>query len=193
MQVDDATLPALNVPLRHDRLTVTVVPSGAAGAALEERLTAAFPMVRLESRQAVRQEALAIFDRTFAITRALTLLALLVAAVGMYNALTALRLQQAPTLALLHAQGLLAGEARRIGLWRCLAAGALAVGLALPLGIAMAWTLCAVINPRSFGWTVSLALPPSGWILPVLLGLMAAVLAGLLPAPTEREASLAAA
>jgi ABC-type antimicrobial peptide transport system permease subunit len=49
----------------------------------------------------------------------------------------------------------------------------------------MAWTLCTVVNPRSFGWTVEMHLPPSGWLPPLLLGLLAAVLAGALPAPRE--------
>jgi putative ABC transport system permease protein len=58
--------------------------------------------------------------------------------------------------------------------------------LALPLGLAMAWTLCTVINPRSFGWTVDLHLAVSAWLPPLLLGLLAAVLTGALPAPRER-------
>jgi putative ABC transport system permease protein len=190
--VDAAALPALGRTLRYDRLTVIAGSSAAAGpaplGALEERLLAAFPGVRVASPQAVRAQSLTIFDRTFAITRALTLLALAVAAVGIYNALTALRLQQAPTLALLHAQGLSRAEAWQIGVLRCAVVGGAAVLVAWPLGVAMAWTLCAVVNPRSFGWTVPLALPPAGWAVPLLLGLATALLAGMLPAPRERGA-----
>jgi putative ABC transport system permease protein len=58
--------------------------------------------------------------------------------------------------------------------------------LALPLGLAMAWTLCAVINPRSFGWSIELHLPVSAWLPPLALGLLAALVAGALPAPRER-------
>ena len=107
---------------------------------------------------------------------------------GTYNALTALRLSQAPTARLLHAQGLSSAELRRISLARAGVVGGTAMALALPLGIAMAWTLCYVVNPRSFGWTVALHLPTFGWLLPLVLGLVAALLAGALPAPRERGA-----
>ncbi|MDZ7670197.1 MAG: ABC transporter permease [Gammaproteobacteria bacterium] len=180
--VDEATLPRLNLPPRFDRLTVELAP----GSRLADRLTAEFPDARVESRSDVRALALRIFDRTFAITQALTLLALTVAVVGTYNALTALRLQQAPTARLLAAQGMSDGQLRRIGVLRAGTLGGIAVVLALPLGLAMAWVLCTVINPRSFGWTVSLHLPAAGWLPPLLLGMGAAVLAGALPAPREQ-------
>ena len=182
--VDVGSVAALGLQPRFDRFTVDLQP----GADLVERLAQRFPDVEVEARAAVRAQALRIFDRTFAITQALTLLALVVAVVGMYNALTALRLNQAPTARLLHAQGLTAAEARRISLIRSLLVGAIAALLALPLGIAMAWTLCTVLNPRSFGWTVALQLPPEGWLLPLLFGVGAALLAGAVPAPRERGA-----
>jgi len=180
--VDVTTLPRLNVAPRFDRLTVDLAP----GSRLADRLTAEFPDARVESRGDVRALALRIFDRTFAITQALTLLALTVAVVGTYNALTALRLQQAPTARLLAAQGMSAGQLRHIGVLRAGTLGGIAVVLALPLGLAMAWVLCTVINPRSFGWMVSLHLPVAGWLPPLLLGMGAAVLAGALPAPREQ-------
>jgi putative ABC transport system permease protein len=182
--VDLATLDALALAPHFDRLTVDLRP----GAELAERLARRFPTVQVEARAASRAQALRIFDRTFAITQALTLLALVVAVVGIYNALTALRLNQAPTTRLLHAQGLSRGEARAISLIRSATVGALAALLALPLGIAMAWTLCTVINPRSFGWSVNLHLPLEAWLLPALLGIGAALLAGAVPAPRERGA-----
>lgn len=185
--VDVGSLTGSAVPAAVDRLAVRLRPA-AAGAALAERLAARYPALEVESQTAIRALALRIFDRTFAITQALTLLALVVAVVGTYNALTGLRLNQAATADLLRAQGVTAAEVRRIALIRAGTVGAVAVTLALPLGIAMAWTLCAVINPRSFGWSVALHLPPAGWLPPLLLGLLAAVLAGLLPAPRERGA-----
>jgi putative ABC transport system permease protein len=188
--VDESSLAELGIAAHFDRLTVRLEPQAgsetASAQALEVRLAARFPEARVASQQALRVQALAVFDRTFAITRALTLLALLVAAVGTYNALTALRLQQAPTLHLLRAQGLREREAWQLGVLRCALVGGIAVLLALPLGIAMAWALCGIINPRSFGWTVGLTLPVSGWLVPVATGLATALVAGMLPAPRER-------
>jgi putative ABC transport system permease protein len=179
--VDVASLAVLGVTPVFNRVTVDTAAPAALGNALAQR----FPEVRVEVRSAVRNQALEIFDRTFAITQALTVLALIVAAVGTYSALTALRLQQASSTRLLQAQGVVAAELRRIALIRAATMGGAAVLLALPLGIAMAWVLCAVINPRSFGWTVALQMPLTGWLPPLLLGLAAALLAGLLPAPRE--------
>lgn len=186
--VDVASLDRFGLAARYDRVTVTRAGRPSTGAALTTRLAERFPRVRVEDRDDVRALALRIFDRTFAITQALTLLALVVAVVGTYNALTALRLNQAPTVRLLEAQGVSAAQMRRLALIRAGTVGAIAVLLALPLGMAMAWTLCNVINPRSFGWSVHLHLPPDGWLPPVLLGLAAAVLAGVLPAPREQGA-----
>lgn len=180
--VDVSSLERLGVHPRFDRLTLHLEP----GSDLADRLVSAFPDVRVESRSDLRALALRIFDRTFAITQALTLLALTVAVVATYNALTALRLQQASTSRLLEAQGMAAAQLRRIGVLRAGIMGGIAVALALPLGVAMAWVLCTVINPRSFGWTVTLSLPLAGWLPPLLLGMAAAVLTGALPAPRER-------
>ncbi len=182
--VDAGTVPRFGLTPRFDRLTVDLE----AGSAVAAEMARRFPDVQVESRSEIRSRALEIFDRTFAITRALTLLALAVAVVGIYNAQSALKLQQAGTRRLLHAQGLSAGEARGLALLHAAAVGGVAVALALPLGLAMAWTLCQVINPRSFGWTVGLHLTWQAWLVPPLSGLAAALAAGALPAPREREA-----
>ncbi len=165
-----------------DRLTVEV----RGGSDLGTRLTGRFGDLEVQPRADVRMQALRIFDRTFAATRALTFLALTVAVVGMYNALTALRLAQGPTRRLLNMQGLTGREMFGLTVLRSLTLGGLAVLLALPLGLGMAWVLCGIINPRAFGWTIDLQLPMRGWVPPLLLGLTAALLAGVVPAPRER-------
>ena len=59
----------------------------------------------------------------------------------------------------------------------------LAAGVfAIPLGIVMAALLIFVINVRSFGWGMGLAISPQPLALGVLLALSAAVLAGIYPA-----------
>lgn len=188
MLVDDVAAAALGVPLVYDRLSVTVASASAAAVTdLERQLAAAFPVLQVQARGARRALALDIFDRTFAITRALTLLAMLVAVIGMYNALLALRLNQATTIRLLTALGAQRFERRRLALKRSMAVGALAVVFALPLGIALAWLLCAVINPRAFGWSFDLQLNLRDIVAPSVLGLLAALLAGALAIPAEAE------
>ena len=58
--------------------------------------------------------------------------------------------------------------------------GAVAVALAWPLGSALGWILCDVINPRAFGWTVALEFSADALLIPVSWGLAAAGCAGLL-------------
>ena len=166
-------------PLHFDRLSA----SGLTAEELDAWLAEHAPQAKLRRRGAMRNLALELFDRTFAIADALTLLALLVAAVGLANAMTGLRLNRRATERLLVALGLTAGERRRIELIRSLSLGVLALLLALPLGLFMGVVLCEVINPRSFGWTVQLAVTPGALAWPVGLGLLAALLSGLLPAP----------
>jgi len=152
---------------------------------IERWLAGAAPDALMRPRSALRALALEVFDRTFAITRALTLVALIVAVAGLYNAMMALRLNQRASAALLDALGLSAGERRWIALARGGALGLFAVLLALPLGLFIGVALCEVINPRAFGWSVTLSVATADWALPMGLGLIAAIAASVMPVPGE--------
>ena len=147
-------------------------------AALSER----FGVDRVSDRSAVRELAMAVFDRTFVVSRSLTSVALFVAALGLYAALTALQASRASEFRLLSAVG-----HSRVGLWRlgmseAVALGGIAVGAAVPLGLVIAWVLCDFVNPAAFGWTIDLRVVPSAVAVPVLVGLGGAVAAGAVPA-----------
>ena len=160
--------------------------SNVSRAELDAWLAAYAPGARVQQREAARARALEIFDRSFAITNALTLLALIVAVVGIYNAMVGLRLNRLATRQLLTALGVTAAEDRYIELVRALGLGALAVLLALPLGLAMGAILCAVINPRAFGWSIELTVSAAALAWPMALGFLAAVAAAVAPSPKER-------
>ncbi len=179
--LDNAAAGRLAPPL-FDRISV----SGIADADLERWLNGRAPGVQVRHRAAMRALALDVFDKTFAITRALTVLALFVAVVGLYNAMMALRLNQRASAALLRTLGMNATELSRMALIRASILGLVAVSLALPLGLFIGYVLCAVVNPRAFGWTVELSVSVADWALPALLGFGAALAAGLIPAPAER-------
>jgi putative ABC transport system permease protein len=123
----------------------------------------------------VRANSIKIFEQTFGITRALTLLALLVAMLALANALAAHNLQMQPTDRLLEALGLDVAGARRLRIWRASLAGGLAIILALPLGLLMAWLLTNLVNPRAFGWQFPLRLTAAGIGWPIAGGLLAIV------------------
>ena len=144
------------------------------------------PRAGVQDREGARARALEIFDRSFAITNALTLLALTVAVVGIYNAMVGLRLNRLATRQLLTALGVTAAEDRYIELVRALGLGAVALLLALPLGLAMGAILCGVINPRAFGWSIELTVSASALAWPMALGFLAAAAAAVAPSPKER-------
>lgn len=171
----------LGIPSRFDRLSI----SSNDHAKVQEAVRRWDPTLEVENQRVIRERALSIFDQTFAITRALTFLALMVASVGLYNALLALELLQQPSRKLLEAMGLTLRERRIIAGWRVVGVGVAAVVLALPLGILMGWLLCTVINPRAFGWSLHLQLNAAAFVWPALSALGVMVVVGLAPTPSE--------
>ncbi len=180
--VTRATAEQLLGQLLVDRVSLRTTEA----AALAEQLAREEPELEVIQAPALRALALDIFDRTFAITNALTLLALLVAGVGLYNAVTALKLTTQRARALLAAMGASAREARRLELMRGAAVAAAVLLVAVPLGLLMSAMLCELVNPRAFGWRIELAVRPAALLPPVLTGVGVVLLTSLLPVPTER-------
>ncbi|NJM05436.1 FtsX-like permease family protein [Candidatus Gracilibacteria bacterium] len=150
-------------------------------AELRERFGAREELV-IGSNVALRTGTLAIFDRTFAITAVLQLLATIVAFIGILSALMALQLERARELGMLRANGLTPGQLWGLVLSQTGLMGLTAGLLALPLGVALALVLVYVINRRSFGWTLDLALDPLLFVQALGVALVAALLAGIYPA-----------
>lgn len=130
----------------------------------------------------IRQLTLNIFDRTFAITKVLRLLAILVAFVGVLSALMALQLERLREYALLRATGMTPNQIRGQVLSQTALMGLFAGLLSLPLGLIMSDVLIDVINKRSFGWSMQHVLPHSVLYEALALAVVAAILAGLYPA-----------
>ena len=160
--------------------------SGISEAELETWLAGHAPQAGVRRRDQARARALEVFDRSFAITNALTLLALTVAVVGIYNAMVGLRLNRLATRQFLAALGVTAAEDRFVELVRALCLGVFALLLALPLGLAMGAILCGVINPRAFGWSIGLSISATALVYPMVLGFLATVAAAVVPSPKER-------
>ncbi len=138
--------------------------------------------IGIRSNQALREASLQVFDRTFAITAVLRVLATIVAFIGVLSALMALQLERARELAILRACGLTPRQ-----LWQLVTAETGLMGfcsglLAWPLGIGMGLALILVINRRSFGWTLQVSVDPSILLHGLALAMLAALLAGLYPA-----------
>ncbi len=141
-----------------------------------------FPNLQVNPSGALRQEALAVFDRTFAITTALQLITTLVAFIGVLSSLLALQLEKAREIGILRALGLSMAEMRLLTLWETGLLGASAGLFALPTGYILAWILIFVINQRSFGWTLRMQTAPAPFAEAFLLAVSAALLAAIYPA-----------
>ena len=136
----------------------------------------------LSNNAELRAASLAVFDRTFTITRVLQVLVGLVAFLGILSALQALQLERVRETAVLRAVGWLPRQLRALVVAQTGLLG-LAAGLfAVPLGIALAGLLVFVINRRAFGWTMSFEVAPGELLQGLVLALSAALLAGVYPA-----------
>lgn len=135
-----------------------------------------------QSNRSLRQGSLEIFDRTFAITGALRLLAVVVAFIGVLSALMSLQLERTRELGILRANGMTPLQMWQLTLLETGIMGSLAGLFAMPLGYVLAWILIYVINVRSFGWTLQMQIEPGYFWQAWLVAVMAALLAGVYPA-----------
>jgi putative ABC transport system permease protein len=137
--------------------------------------------VVVQSNRAVRANALDIFDRTFAITAALQLLAVVVAFIGVLSALMSMQLERSRELGMLRATGMTVGQLWQLTLLETGLMGGTAGLLAMPVGWILAWILIFIINRRSFGWTLQMELEPSYFLQAFAVAVVAALLAGVYP------------
>ncbi|HMO48178.1 MAG TPA: ABC transporter permease [Rubrivivax sp.] len=128
--------------------------------------------MELATSSELRALSLAIFDRSFAVTRYLQAVAIAIGLVGVAASLSAQVLARRKEFGLLSHLGLT--RAQIIGVVAGEGAAWLAAGtlIGLALGLAVSVVLVHVVNPQSFHWTMKLLLP---W--GQLLALCAAVLA----------------
>ncbi len=87
-----------------------------------------------------------------------------------------------PQLAPVWALGTRRATLGRLELLRAVGLAALTALAALPLGLALAWVLLAVVNVEAFGWRLPMFLFPGDWLRLLGLALLAAALAALWPA-----------
>ncbi|TAK35412.1 MAG: FtsX-like permease family protein [Chloroflexota bacterium] len=137
--------------------------------------------VLISPNRAVRDEALAVFDRTFAITSALQILVTVVAFIGILSALLALQLDKQRDLGNLRAVGLTVGQLSRLVLLQTGLMGVVAGLLSMPTGLALSLILIHIINRRSFGWTLLTQIEAGPFLQALAVGVIAALLAGIYP------------
>lgn len=136
----------------------------------------------LVDQREVKRASVEIFERTFTITRALSVLTLAVAALALLASLLAQARERRRQLAPLWALGVPRARLVTVQLAQ-LGAMALTVGaLAVPLGSVLALGLVAVINVAAFGWRLPLHVFPGDIALTLATAGVVALLAAALPA-----------
>lgn len=150
-------------------------------------------VLSVQSNLSLRRGSLEIFDRTFAITDALRLLAVVVAFIGVLSTLMSLQLERTRELGILRATGMTPGQLGTLTLWETGLMGTMAGLFALPLGYVLAWILIYVINVRSFGWTLQMVLEGRYFWQAWMVAIGAALLAGVYPAFRLGRMNIAAA
>jgi putative ABC transport system permease protein len=130
----------------------------------------------------IRDEVFQTFDDTFRVTYALQFIAILVAAIGIFETIWSLLLERTRELATLRAIGASHAQIARAILIECALIGVCGWLIGMAAGLALAWQLVFVINRQFFGWTIDWSVPPMVPAQAFVLALLAALGAGVLPA-----------
>jgi putative ABC transport system permease protein len=148
----------------------------------------------LDDEQLIDQRALKdlsrrIFEKTFAVTVALNALTLIVAGIALLTSLLTLANLRLLQLAPLWALGLTRAQLAAFEMGKTLGLAALTALAALPLGLAVAWVLTAIVNVRAFGWRLPVHFFPGQWAMLFALAMLCAFVAALWPVWRLRRAS----
>jgi putative ABC transport system permease protein len=136
----------------------------------------------IRSNRTLRAEVLAIFEQTFAVTRLLQGMGLLIAVAGIALSLLVLARERAGEIALYRALGATRGQVFRVFLGRGLGLAVLGLALGLAGGAALAAVLVHLVNPAYFGWSLGLTWPAGALLAQGATILGAAALASVPPA-----------
>lgn len=152
--------------------------------ALAAELTSDFGLAQsnMVNQAGIKAFSLDVFDRTFTVTGALNVLTLAVAGFAILMSLLTLATMRLPQLAPVWAQGLTRAKLGQIEIIRAVLLALLTAALALPLGLALAWTLLAVVNVEAFGWRLPMFLFWADYARLAAFAVIAAILAALWPA-----------
>ena len=145
----------------------------------------------LLSNRDLKRRILNIFDRTFAVTYALELIAILVALLGITNALLASILERRRELAILRSIGGTSRHIRRIFLWESGYLGMIGTVFGCLAGLSLAFVLIRVVNMQSFGWSIQFGFP---WVLiggAMIITFVVSMAAGYVPARLASRVSVA--
>jgi putative ABC transport system permease protein len=182
--MDHSTYARYFPPTQPSSLSVYIRPGTDAIAIrdrLSQTLSGRFRLV-FSTNETLRTEAMRIFDSTFTITRALEIIAIIVAALGVISTLITLILERQREFALLSILGATRNQIRRMVVIEAVLIGSTSQVIGLVIGVLLSVVLIYVINVQSFGWTIQFHLPVMFLLQSTLFILVATAVAGLYPA-----------
>ncbi len=163
------------------RFALRVAPERVSALATSLRDDFDLPASNVIDQAQVKALSLRIFDQTFLVSGALNVLTLGVAGFAILTSLLTLSTLRLPQLAPVWALGLTPARLGRLEIARTALLALLTWAIALPVGLALAWVLLAIVNVEAFGWRLPMALFPAQWLWLALAALAAAILACLWP------------
>ncbi len=133
------------------------------------------------TRDQLWRNILSVFDSTFAVTRSMRVLSMVVAFFGIAGALLTLYLERQKEFGIYRALGFSTRQVAGMTLMEGLGMGWVSFLLSIGVGTALAWILIRVINLRSFHWTVFYYLTWEPYLLAAATALLASVGAAVYP------------
>lgn len=168
--------------VRPLRFGVRMDPNDVTELSIDLRETFGLSETNMINQAGIKAFSLNVFDRTFTVTGALNVLTLAVAGFAILMSLLTLATMRLPQLAPVWAQGITRARLGRVELLRAVFLALLTATFALPLGLALAWTLLAVVNVEAFGWRLPMFLFPLEYARLGGFAIVAAIFAALWPA-----------
>jgi len=163
------------------RFGVRVDPQKVSALRREVVDTFGLPPQNVVDQANLKRRSLEVFEQTFSVTAALNVLTLCVAGVALFASMTTLSGMRLPQLAPVWAMGLTRRRLAELEFWRTMLLVLVTLVLAIPVGIALAWVLLAVVNVEAFGWRLPLRLFPADWLRLGGLAILAALVSVVVP------------
>jgi putative ABC transport system permease protein len=135
----------------------------------------------------LRAEVMRSFDRTFAITTALYLVAVVVAVIAVAAVLLALIGERRRELATVRVIGGSRSQLLLLVLGEAFLLGLVAAAVGIAIGLLIGVILVKVVNPQSFGWSLQLIVPWGSLAAIASWVVVACTVAGLLPAAAATQ------
>lgn len=165
----------------HVRYGLRVKKGAVPALVAQLRRETGLPPNRLIDQGALKAESLQIFNKTFAVTASLNAFTLGVAGIALLTSLLTLGNSRLPQLAPLWAIGLPRRSLAVLELVKTMALALFTSLIAVPLGLVVAWCLLAVVNVKAFGWRLPFHVFPDQIVRLIVVAMIAALLAALLP------------